>query len=184
MDKNKIAYLKEKRILLKKEIRLKELRARITPVLSYLEEQQYPFTIHYDFEYVNWIHQHIKVRDKDGYRGSHGDFQIDVHDATVKTTRIKSEDDFLTVQPIATFFNEVSNDTTFIVCSLTGDPELEISKEAFLSRPSIFFSNPETWLLSRDRKYIIERIWRQEVIRFIDIRQPEPILKVKSIISS
>lgn len=184
MDRSKREHLKEKRTLLKKEIHFKEMRNRIAPVLHYLEEQHFPFTIHYDFKYVNWIHQQVKVRSKDGYRGSHGDFQVDVNDATVITTKITSEDDFVTVKPMIAFFNEISNDTTLILCSLTGDPELEISKEAFLSKPSMFFSNPETWVLSRDRKYIIERIWSQDIIRCIDITQSEPILKVKSIIDS
>ena len=89
----------------------------------------------------------------------------------------------LTVGPIAEFFNRISNDTTLIICALGGDPELGISKEAFLSNPSIFFSSPETWVLSADKTSIIENIWEQGVLRFIDITQSEPILRVKSIIN-
>ena len=183
MDRNKIEYLKEKRLLLQKENRLKELRKRIAPKLNYLEEHSFAFKVLYDFKYINWINDNIKVRAKDGYRGSHGDFQIDVDDLNVVNTKIASVDDFLTVGPIAEFFNRISNDTTLIICALGGDPELGISKEAFLSNPSLFFSSPETWVLSADKTSIIENIWEQGVLRFIDITQSKPILRVKSIIN-
>ena len=183
MDRNKIEYLKEKQLLLQKEIRLKELRKRIAPELNYLEEHSFDFKVFYDFKYINWINDNIKVRPKDGYRGSHGDFQIDVDDLDVVDTVITSEDDFLTVGPIAEFFNRISNDTTLIICALGGGPELEISKKAFLSNPSIFFSSPETWVLSADKTSIIENIREQGVVRFIDITQSERILRVKSMIN-
>lgn len=184
MDRKKIEYLKEKRILLQKEIRLKELRNRIAPELNYLEEHNFDFNVFYDFEYINWINDNVKVRNKDGYRGSHGDFQIDVDDLGVVATKIASENDLLTVKPIIEFFNRISNDTTLIICTLGGDPEVEISKEAFLSNPSIFLSSPDTWVLSADKTSIIENIWEQGVVRFIDITQHEPILLVKAMISS
>ena len=129
MDRNKIEYLKEKRLLLQKENRLKELRKRIAPELNYLEEHSFAFKVFYDYKYINWINDNIKVRPKDGYGGSHGDFQIDVDDLNVVNTKIASEDDFLTVGPIAEFFNRISNDTTLIICALGGNLELEISKE-------------------------------------------------------
>ena len=183
MDRNKIEYLKEKRLLFQKENQLKELRKRIAPKLNYLEGHGFAFKVFYDFKYINWINDNIKVRPKDGYRGSHGDFQIDVDDLNVVNTKIASKDDFLTVGPIAEFFNRISNDTALIICTLGGDPELGISKEAFLSNPSLFFSSPETWVLSADKTSIIENIWEQGVVRFIDITQSEPILRVKSIIN-
>ena len=92
MDRNKIEYLKEKRLLLQKENQLKELRKRIAPKLNYLEEHSFAFKVFYDFKYINWINDNIKVRPKDGYRGSHGDFQIDVDDLNVVNTKIASED--------------------------------------------------------------------------------------------
>ena len=183
MDRNKIEYLKEKQRLLQKEVRLKQLRKRIAPKLNYMEEHSFAFKVFYDFKYINWINDNIKVRPKDGYRGSHGDFQIDVDDLNVVNTKIASKDDFLTVGPIAEFFNRISNETTLIICALGGDPELGISKEAFLSNPSLFFSSPETWVLSADKTSIIENILEQGVLRFIDITQSEPILRVKSIIN-
>ena len=183
MDRNKIEYLKEKRLLLKKENRLKGLRKRIAPELNYLQEHGFAFKVFYDAKNINWINDNIKVRPKDGYSGSHGDFQINVDDLSVVNTKIASEHDFLVVGPIAEFFNRIANNTPLIICALGGDPELEISKEAFLSNPSIFFSSPETWVLSADKTSIIENIWEQGVVRFIDITQSAPILRVKSMIN-
>tara|TARA_R110002126_G_scaffold281512_2_gene429336 strand:+ start:4195 stop:4866 length:672 start_codon:yes stop_codon:yes gene_type:complete len=185
MDKKKIEYLKNKRILLQNDIRLKTLRNRISSELNYLEEQNLAFNVIYGSEYINWINDNVKVRNKDGYYGIHGDFQIDVDDlAADADTKIVAVGDLLTVKPILVFFNRISNDTTLIICTLGGNPELEISKEAFLSNPSIFLSNMETWVLSSDKTFIIESISDQEVVRFIDITQPEPILRVKVMISS
>ena len=48
---------------------------------------------------------------------------------------------------------------------------------------SIFLSSPENWVLTTDKKYIIESIWDQGVIRFIDITQVKPVLQVKLLIS-
>jgi hypothetical protein len=185
MDKKEIEYLKKKRILLQKDIRLKKLRDRISLELNYLEEQNLTFNVIYDSEYINWINDNVKVRNKDGYHGVHGDFQIDVDDlAADVNTKIASVNNLLTVKPIVGFFNKISNDTTLIICKLGGNPELEISKEAFLSNPSIFLSNMETWVLSTDKTFIIESISEQEVVRFIDITQSEPILRVKVMINS
>ena len=64
MDRNKIEYLKEKQRLLQKEIRLKQLRKRIAPKLNYLEEHSFAFKVFYDFKYINWINDNIKVRPK------------------------------------------------------------------------------------------------------------------------
>ena len=64
MDRNKIEYLKEKRLLLQKENRLKELRKRIAPELNYLEENSFAFKVFYDYKYINWINDNIKVRPK------------------------------------------------------------------------------------------------------------------------
>lgn len=183
MDRNKIEYLKENQLLLQKEIRLKELRNRIAPELNYLEEHSFAFKIFYDFKHINWINNNIKVIPEGGYRNSHGDFQIDVDDSNVVNTKIATEDDFLTVGPITEFFNRISNDTTLIICNFGEEPELEISKEAFLSKPSIFFSSPETWVLSADKTSIIEYIWEKGEVSFIDITQSEPILRVKSMIN-
>ena len=60
---------------------------------------------------------------------------------------------------------------------------LKFQKNTFLSKPSIFLSSPENWVLTTDKKYIIESIWDQGVIRFIDITQVKPVLQVKLLIS-
>jgi hypothetical protein len=178
MDKQKIENLREKRKLLQEEIRLKKIRDRITPQLKYLHEHDSIYKVHYESKHVNWINENLKVRTKDGYRGIHGDFQIDVNDNSCLSATITTEDELLTLKPVAKFLDDIPNDTTFIICSLGGDPELEISKETFISKPSIFFFNPENWIISTDRKFLIESIWEQSVIRFIDISQSMPILKV------
>lgn len=183
MDSNKVEYLKQKRILLQKEIRLKKIRDRINSELNYLQEHNFHFNVFYDFEYVNWINENIKVRNKNGYHGSHGDFQIDVNDIDAISTEKGKKDDFLAIKSITEFFNKISDDKMLIVCSLTGNPEFEISKSTFLSKPSIFLSSPENWVLTTDKKYIIESIWDQGVIRFIDITQVKPVLQVKLLIS-
>lgn len=183
MDSNKVESLKQKRMLLQKEIRLKKLRDRIKPELNYLEKHKYNFNIFYDSKHVNWIHDNIKVRNKDGYRGSHSDFQIDVNDIDAISTEKGKQDDFLAIKSITEFFDKITDDKMLIVCSLTGNPEFEISKNTFLSKPSIFLSSPENWVLTKDKKYLIESLWDQRVIRFIDITQVTPVLQVKLIIS-
>ena len=183
MESNKVKYLEQKRILLQKKIRLKKICNRITSELNYLQEHNFHFNVFYDFEYVNWINENIKVRNKDGYHGSHGDFQIDVNDIDAISAEKGKEDDFLAIKSITKFFNKISDDKMLIVCSLSGNPEFEISKDTFLSKPSIFLSSPENWVLTKDRNYLIESIWDQGVIRFIDITQVEPVLQVKLLIS-
>lgn len=183
MDSNKVEHLKEKRILLQKENRLKKICDRITSELNYLQENNFQFNVFYDFEYINWINENIKVRNKDGYHGSHGDFQIDVNDKDAISTEKGKEDEFLAIKSIREFFHKIPDDTMLIVCSLSGNPEFEISKNTFLSKPSIFLSSPENWILTTDKKYIVESIWEQKIIRFIDVTQVEPVLQVKLLLS-
>ncbi|MCH3885059.1 hypothetical protein [Tenacibaculum aquimarinum] len=87
------------------------------------------------------------------------------------------------IKSISEFFNKIPDNTMLIICSLSGNPEFEISKKTFLSKPSIFLSSPENWVLTTDGKYIIESIWDQGIIRFIDITQVEPVLQVKLLLS-
>ena len=183
MDYNKVESLKQKRILLQKEIRLKKVRDRINSELNYLQKHNFQFNVFYDYKYINWIHENIQVRNKDGYHGSHGDFQIDVNDIEAICTEKGKKDDFLKITSIKEFFDNISDDKMLIVCSLTGNPEYEISKNTFLSKPSIFLSSPENWVLTADKKYIIESIWDQDTIRFINITQATPVLQIKLVIS-
>ena len=179
MDSDRVEYLKEKRLLLQNELRLKKIRDKIATELNYLQKHNFHCNLFYDFTYINWINENVNVRNKEGYHGSHGDFQIDVNDRDAIYKESGTADDFLKIKPIAEFFNKISNDTMLIICSLFGNPEFEISKNAFLSKPSIFLSTPENWVLTADKKYVIESMWDQGVIRFIDLTQEKPILKVR-----
>ena len=183
MDIDRIEFLKIKRDLFKRETQLKGRRNRIFTELNYLQKNNLHYNLYYDLENVNWINNNIKVRKKDGYRGIHGDFQIDVDDMEALHTEKGNEENCFQYKSILEFFNEISNDTMLIRCSLFGDTEIEITKYAFLSQPSLFFSEPDTWILSSDKKYIIERISNKEVVRFIDITKEEPILRVKLLLS-
>lgn len=72
--------------------------------------------VFYAFEYLNWINENIKVRNKDGYHGSHRDFQIDVNDLYAISTEKGKEDQFLAIKFITEFFNKISDDKMLIVC--------------------------------------------------------------------
>jgi len=81
------------------------------------------------------------------------------------------------------FLSIIPTKNSLVVCYQGGDPELEISVKAFLDKPTAFFSRPETWILTTDKKWIIEYIWEQKTIRFINIENREnPKLQLKVII--
>jgi hypothetical protein len=81
MDKEKIEELKNRRKQLQEEVRLKEIQGRVKSQIAHLEKLGQPFTVYYEFENINWIHENVQVRTRDGYKGIHGDFQIDVDDS-------------------------------------------------------------------------------------------------------
>lgn len=178
MDEEKIKRLREKRAKLQKEVKLQRIRDRIAPELAYLESRNFNYEVFYDASYLHWIHESLKVRRKDGYHGSHGDFQMDVQDSSALNIALKKEEAIFSHKLIAAFFNRISNETTFIICSLGGNPELAVSKSAFLSNPSLFLSSPETWVISGDKKMLIESIREQGVIRFIALVEVEPVLQI------
>ncbi len=177
MDKDQMKFLKTKRNLFQKEEVLRNMRNCIVSLLNYLQNNDLHFNLYYDSEHLNWINNNVKVRNKDRYYGSHGDFQIDVDDTKAIFTEKGREDDCLKLHSIAEFFNAIPNHTMLIKCSLSNEPELEITKYAFLSKPSLFLSSPENWLLSADKKFIIEKV-NDDVVRFIEITKNEPILRV------
>lgn len=178
MDEEKIKQLREKRAKLQKEVQLQRIRDRIGLELAYLESHNFDYEVFYDTSYLHWIHESLKVRKKDGYSGSHGDFQMDVQDSSALNIALKKEEAIFSHKSITAFFNRISNETKFIICSLGGDPELSVSKSAFLSNPSLFLSSPETWVLSGDKKTLIESVREQGVVRFMDISGPVPVLQV------
>ena len=179
MDKKKIEELKEKRILLQEELRLKTLRDRISSQLDYLDEFGFDYRVYYEHEHLDWISKNIPMRKKDGYSGVH-DYQIDVNDALSNYDSVYCHSDNLSFAEIGEHFLTVlSKECRLIVCYNGGAPEIEISAEVLFSRPSLFFSRPETWMLTKDKIWIIEYIWEQEVMRFIQLQNMKPVLVKK-----
>jgi len=182
VDKKKIEHLKERRLLLKEEVRLKMLRKRITLQLNYLDKWGYDYKVYYNHEYLNWIYLNVQVRKRDGYNGIYSDFQIDVNDSTLKNGVLHHAKDLLSDLFVEQFLSVIHNELTLVVCYEGGDPEIEISMEAFLSQPLEFLARPETWIITKDKSWIIEYIWNQEVIRFIQLQNTKPLLVKKIII--
>ncbi len=182
MNEQKIEQLREKRLKLQEEIRLKDLRERVAFELAHLEKIGQSYRVHYDFEHLNWIVSNVPVRKKDGYHGIWGDFQIDVDDSKASSIIQLSEAD-ITGEPFKKLVQSlIGEDCSLLVCYQGGDPELEISVQAFLTSPSIFLNRMEVWLLTTDKKWIIEHIADQAAIRFIQLQGAVPILVNKIII--
>lgn len=182
MDKEKIEELRSKRLKLQEEIRLKDLRKRVASQISHLDKLGESYFVFYEFENLNWIDSNVRVRNRDGYRGIHGDFQIDVDDLNAISSFNISEVEINSEKFKELFLSLISSESKLIVCYQGGDPELEFSAKAFLVNPTEFFSKPETWLLTTDKKWIIEYIWDQGVIRFIQLQGSTPKLVMKIII--
>ena len=81
MNKEKMEQLKEKRLLLKEEARLYDLKKRVPLQISHLEKIGESYFVFYEFENLNWIDSNVRVMNRDDYSGIHGDFQIDVDDS-------------------------------------------------------------------------------------------------------
>jgi hypothetical protein len=182
MNEQKIELLKEKRLKLQEEIRLKNLRERVAFEIAHLEKTGESYAVHYDFEHLNWIDSNVSVRKKDGYNGIWEDFQIDVDDSTASSLIKLREGDIngeLFKKHVQSLLSE---DNTLIVCYQGGDPEIEISVRAFLNQPSVFLNRMEAWLLTTDKKWIIEYIADQDAIRFIQLKGSVPTLVKKILI--
>lgn len=182
MDKHKIEELKSKRVKLQEEVRCKDLRNRVASQISHLDKLKEIYFVFYEFENLNWIESNVNVRKRDGYTGSHGDFQIDVDDSQIKSSCTLKEKEINSDKFKEQFSLLISNSNKLIVCYQGGDPELEISSKAFLDNPAEFFSRPETWILTSDKKWIVEYFWSQGVIRFIYLQEFTPTLVKKIII--
>lgn len=182
MNEQKIEQLRERRLKLQEEIRLKDLRERVAFEIAHLENMGQSYSIHYDFEHLNWIGSNVSVRKKDGYNGIWEDFQIDVDDSTASSVIKLSEEEIngdLFKKLIQTL---ISEDGALIVCYQGGAPELEISVKAFLNKPGVFLNRMEVWLLTTDKKWIIEYIADQGAIRFIHLEGSVPTLVKKIVI--
>jgi hypothetical protein len=181
MDKEKAEQLKERRLLFQEELQLKEIRKRILHQLDYLDENQFEYQIYDSGECLNWINSNVQVRNRDGYRGCHGDFQIDVDTTLGINEYVKySQIDVLSDKIREQVSTMLPKEGLLIICRDGGDPELEITVEAFLSQPLLFFDKMETWILAKDHSWIIELIDEQDVIRFIQLQGRKPTL-VKNI---
>jgi hypothetical protein len=184
MNNEQLAELKRRKLQLQEEIRLKALRDRIAPLINHAQQGNHPYRVYYQHENLSWIRHHIPVRKRDGYLGMYDDFQIDVDDASVVEQLEIREHELMSTR-FQTLFASISPvPTSLIFCYEGGDPELEVPVEAFLSNPQVFFSKPETWVLSSDKSWIIEYIWDQGVIRFIHIGGPKPRLMMKIVIKA
>lgn len=179
MDKEKIEELKSKRLKVQEEARLKEFRERVKSQINHLEKLGETYFVFYEFENLNWVELNVRVRARDGYNGIHGDFQIDVEDSEAISSIDLSENDLDSEKFKETFSSLISIESRIVVCYQGGDPELEFSAKAFLDNPSIFFSRPETWILTTDKKWIVEYIWEQGVIRFVQLNDSKPTLVKK-----
>jgi hypothetical protein len=173
MDEEKIKELRKKRLQLKQEVTRK---ARIPSQIAHLEKIGQSFNIYDQFENLNWIDTNVKVRNRDGYRGIHGDFQIDVDNSKVPNNLKIKESEIDSDKFSDIFKSIIPIHSSLIVCYQGGCPELEISDKAFLSKPTIFLSHPETWLITTDKNWIIEYLWDQGVIRFIKLQNFIPTL--------
>lgn len=182
MDKEKIEELKSKRLKLQDDIRLKDLKQRVASQISYLEKSGESYLVLNEFEHLNWIASNVHVRNRDGYNGIHGDFQVDVGDSKAISSITFSEGEIDSKKFEQLFLSLIPVTSTLIICYLSGDPELEISAKAFLGNPNEFFSRPETWILTKDKGWIIEYIWDQGVIRFIQLQESTPTLVMKIIL--
>ena len=176
MKKEKIEALKHKRLKLQEEVRQKAIRERVATQISFLEQSGEPYSVYYDSEHLNWIDSNVRTRNRDGYNGIHGDFQIDVVDAAAQNSYTIKEEE-IDAEVFKHYFLECITADRLIVCYQGGDPELDIPVRAFINRPTVFFANPETWLLTTDKQWLIEYIWEQGVIRFIRVQDSNPILE-------
>lgn len=183
MDFEKVIELQEKRRLLQEEVRLRTLRTRIAKQLNYLEKENYSYNLFYNHENLNWIRLNIPVKKRDNYDGMYDDFQINVADLPLEFCDVYAEQDLFTSSKFsAQFLSIISPGTTLIVCCEGGDPEIALSGEAFLTNPIIFFSNPETWIITKEKNWVIEYIWDHKAILFIELNQEKPNISKKIII--
>lgn len=182
MNNQRKEQLQKRRASLQQELKLKKQRERISPQIRYLKDAGYAYEIFYEHEHLSWIFNTIRIRKKDGYHGIHDDFQIDVKDSEAEQTIFVKDAHSLMDSFNRAFPSNIYPDEKLIVCTLGGDPELEIPAAALLSNPDLFLSGFETWVLTSEKNWIIEYIGEQEIIRFINLSQTKPVLKKKLVI--
>jgi hypothetical protein len=151
MDEEKIEVLKARRLQMQQGIRLKKIRDRVASQIADLEKLDQSFNVYYESENLNWIDSNVPVRKRDGYKGIHGDFQIDVEDSTATSIHKIREEEINSAKFLQQFSSLIPANSSIIVCYQGGDPELEISIKAFLSHPTEFLSRSETWVIATDK---------------------------------
>lgn len=176
MDISKRKELEEKRKALQAELKLQSLRNEIASQIAIAERLCQPYHVYFDAENFNWLITNVKIRRRDGYKGMHGDFQIDVDDTFSKESCSINEEQINTNVFKDFFTSFISLDASLLICYQNVRAELEISTLTFLSDPLQFFNNPETWIISKDKKWVVEYLWLQGIIRFIQIDGSTPKL--------
>ena len=181
MDNNKINQLREKRLQLQEEIRLKSLRDRIANQLDYLDKQNFHYTIYYEAEHLHWINKNIPFKsNKEGL--SNFQIETDTTDEAANCVNCASEEDLIN-ELKTTFLSLFDANDKVIICYDGGDTEIEISVATFLKKPLLFFANPETWLLLNNKSYVLEYFWDEAIIRLIKIEKLKPITSKKMVLS-
>lgn len=173
--------LQEKLEQLRKAQKLKELENRISDEIKYLKEYEFDYTLFYKAEHLNWIANNIRTRNKDGYKGSHGDFQIDVNDDSALEGIQFAEEELTSEKFKEQLLNMASMEDAIIICRLGGDPEIEITLAAFLTNLSLFLSAPENWILAKNKKWLLEYLVDQNKIRIINIETTPNLLSLITI---
>lgn len=146
--------------------------------ITYLKEHEFDYNLYYEAEHLNWISNKIKTRKKDGYKGSHGDFQIDVNDESAIDSVKLAEEELTSEKFKEQLLNLASFEDVLVICRLGGDPEIEITLAAFLTNPTLFLSAPENWVLAKNKKWVLEYLVDQNKIRIIDIETTPRLLSL------
>ena len=140
MDNNKINQLREKRLQLQEEIRLKSLRDRIANQLDYLDKQNFHYTIYYEAEHLHWINKNIPFKsNKEGL--SNFQIETDTTDEDANCVNCTSEEDLVN-ELKAIFLSLFDANDKLIICYYGGDPEIEISVATFLKKAFVVFCKP------------------------------------------
>ena len=179
MDKHRREQLQKRRALLQEKVKLKEIKDRLSYLTPYLENAGFDYKIYYENEYLIWLYENVDIRKKDGYRGVHEDFQIDVQDSEAKEQIKLNHKDVGTYLQSNEISSMINKDENVVLCQLGGDPDIEIPFSAFLENPGKFIGLADIWLVSTKKDWIIENTWGQNghpVIRFIKLIDSKPIL--------
>lgn len=182
MPLEKIKELKKREALLQEKVRLKLLSDQISHPINYLEREGFSYVVFAQFEWLNWLYAHVPIRKKDGYFGMHEDFQIDVDDANAQVFLELKQNELVSAAFSESILAVIPPESELVICYLGGAPEYQISLTAFLSNPLLFLSRFENWAITTDRKFIIEHIAEQQVLRLISVEELKLVLVVKIVL--